>query len=186
MNSESPPGWPVVEPPPFLPAPRRRWPAALFVAVILALTGAGAGYVWLNPGLFIHAAGREAGEADTSVGDKAVVTDLLAVQQRAADDLAAIQSSVADQQEQLKAIVSQLATLSAKLDALRTPPPQLAPAPSPGPTPTVPTASETPVAPAPSARIAPRPKKPPRTPTQAGPISVGGAPLNPAPNGIVR
>lgn len=188
MNSESPPSWPVVEPPPFLPAPRRRWPLALFVAVVLALAGAGACYVWLNPGLFIQSAGREAGDAETSANDKAVMTDLLAAQQKTADDLATIERAVADQQEQLKAIVSQLANLSSKIDDLKSPGPQppVAPSPSPGPTASTPSASAPPVAPAPAARAAPRPKKPPRAATPTGPISVGGAPLNAAPDATVR
>ncbi|QAU48582.1 hypothetical protein [Bradyrhizobium guangzhouense] len=183
MNSESPPSWPVVEPPPFLPAPRRRWPLALAVAVVFALAGAGACYVWLNGGLFLPSAGREAADADAGANDKAVMTDLLASQQKTADDLAAIDRAVADQQEQLKEIVSQLASLSSKIDALKSaaPQPSVPPFPSPGPVTSIPPASPPPVAPAPAARVAPRPKKPPRVATPTGPISVGGAPLNAAP-----
>ncbi|MDH6262969.1 hypothetical protein [Bradyrhizobium sp. BR13661] len=188
MNSESPPSWPVVEPPPFLPAPRRRWPLALFVAVVLALAGAGACYVWLNPGLLTPSAGREAGDANASANDSAVMTDLLAAQQKAADDLAAIEKTVADQQEQLKAIVGQLATLNSKIDALKGPAPQAPAAPSlsPGPTASMPSASVPPVAPAPAARVVPKQKKPPRVAPTTGPISVGGAPLNVAPDATVR
>ena len=183
MNSESPPSWPVVEPPPFLPAPRRRWPLALVVGVVFALAGAGASYIWLNGGLFIQSAAREAADAETSANDKAVMTDLLAAQQKTADDVTAIDRAVADQQEQLKAIVSQLANLSSKIDALKSPAPQppVAPSPSPGPVTSMPPASAPAAAPAPAARVAPRPKKPPRVATPAGPISVGGAPLNAAP-----
>ena len=199
MNSESPPSWPVVEPPPFIAAPRRRWPLALFVAVVLALAGAGACYIWLNPELLTPSAGREAGDANASANDSAVMTDLLAAQQKTADDLAAIEKAVADQQEQLKGIVNQLATLSSKIDALKSPAPQppAAPFPSPGPAASIPPVSVPAVAPAPApapaARAVPRPnvqsqKKPPRAaaPTQTGPISVGGAPLNVAPDATVR
>lgn len=188
MNSESPLSWPVVEPPPFLPAPRRRWPLALVVAVVFALAGAGACYVWLNPGLFIQSAGREAADADASANDKAVMTDLLATQQKTADDVAAIDRAIADQQEQLKAIVSQLANLSSKIDALKNPAPQppVAPSPSPGPVTSMPPASVPAATPAPAARVAPRPKKPPRVATPTGPISVGGAPLNTAPETTAR
>lgn len=188
MNSESPSSWPVVEPPPFLPPPRRRWPLALFVAVVLALAGAGAGYVWLKPGLLVQSAGREAADTDTTASDKAVMTDLLAAQQKTADDLAALEGAVADQQEQLKAIVGQLANLSSKIDALRSPAPQppVIPSPAPGTAASMPSTSVPPVAPAPAARVAPRPKKPPRVVTPTGPISVGGAPLNTAPDATVR
>jgi hypothetical protein len=188
MNSESTPSWPVVEPPPFLPAPRRRWPLALVIAAVLALAGAAAGYVWLNGGLFLPSAGREAADAETSANDKAVMTDLLATQQKTADDLAAIEKAVADQQEQLKAIVNQLANLSSKIDALKSqaPQPAAAPFPSPGPVTSMPPAAAPAVAPAAAARVVPRPKKPPRVATPTGPISVGGAPLNAAPDTPAR
>ena len=188
MNSESPPNWPVVEPPPYLPAPRRRWPLALVVAVVFALAGAGACYVWLNPGLLVPSAGREAADGDTSANDKAVMTDLLATQQKTADDLAAIERAVADQQEQLKAIVGQLADLSSKIDALKSPAPQppAAAFPSPAPVASIPQASAPVAAPAPAARVAPRPKKPPRAAIPTGPISVGGAPLNATPATTAR
>ncbi len=62
------------------------------------------------------------------------MTDLLAAQQKTADDLAAIDRTIADQQEQLKAIVSQLAELSSKIDALKSRPRshRFAPSPFPG------------------------------------------------------
>ncbi|WP_441234278.1 hypothetical protein [Bradyrhizobium sp. 930_D9_N1_4] len=189
MSTESSPNWPVVEPPPFLPAPRRRWPFALFVAVVVALAGAGAAYAWLNPGLFVPSAGREDGDADSRANDRAIMTDLLAAQQKTAEDLATIDRTIAGQQEQLKAIVGQLANLSSKIDALKSPAPQATAAPSPLTAPAIPmpSASVPAVASAPAARVAPRPKKPPpRVTTTTGPISVGGAPLNTTPNGTVR
>jgi len=188
MSIESPPNWPVVDPPPFVPAPRRRWPFALFVAVVLALAGAGAGYVWLNPGLFSQSAGREDGDADSRSGDKAIMTDLLAAQQKTADDLAAVDRAIADQQEQIKAIVGQLANLNSKIDALKSPAPQssVAPAPLTAPGVAMPSASAPPVSPAATARVAPKQKKPPRAPAPSGPISVGGAPLNATPDATVR
>jgi hypothetical protein len=188
MSIESPPSWPVVDPPPFVPAPRRRWPFALFVAIVLALAGAGAGYVWLNPGLFSQSAGREDGDADSRSNDKAIMTDLLAAQQKTADDLAAIDRAIADQQEQLKAIVSQLADLSSKIDSVRStaPPASATPAPLTAPSAAMPSASVPPVAPAATARVAPKQKKPPRATAPTGPISVGGAPLNAAPDATVR
>lgn len=188
MSTESPPSWPVVDPPPFLPAPRRRWPGVLLVVVVLALAGAGATYVWLNPGLLLPSTGREAADADASANDRAIMTDLLAAQQKTAEDLAAIDRTITDQQEQLKAIVGQLADLNSKIDALKNPAPQppVAPARLPGAATAMPSASAPPVAPAPAARVTPKQKKPPRATAPTGPISVGGAPLNAAPDATVR
>ncbi|MBW7971674.1 hypothetical protein [Bradyrhizobium sp. BR 10289] len=186
MSIESSQNWPAAEPPPFVPAPRRRWPFALFVAVVLALVGAGAAYAWMNPGLFGQLTGREAGDADGKANDSAVMTDLLAAQQKTAEDLATIDRTIADQQEQLKAIMSQLADLNAKIDALKSPAPQpsVAPAPLTAPTAAMPPAP--PAAPAPAARAVPKQKKPPHVTAPSGPISVGGAPLNVTPDTTVR
>jgi hypothetical protein len=188
MSTESPQSWPVVDPPPFLPAPRRRWPGVLFVVLVLALAGAAGAYAWLNPGVLMHSAGREAADADTGGNDKAIMTDLLAAQQKTADDLATIDKAIADQQEQLKAIVSQLADLNSKIDALKSAPPRASvmPSPPPGPAVAMPSAPAPSVAPVPAARVAPRPKKPPPVTPPTGPISVGGAPLNTAPDATVR
>lgn len=82
---------------------------------------------------------------------------------------------MADQREQLRTVLDQLAALASKIDALQRPavpvqipPPMAAPAPSP----------------APIAQTAPKPKKPPapRAPKAAGPISTGGAPLTAPPD----
>jgi uncharacterized coiled-coil protein SlyX len=159
------------------------------LVVALALAGAAASYAWLNPGLFGQLAGREAGDADSKANDSAVVTDLLAAQQKTADDLAAMDRTIADQQEQLKALVSQLATLNSKIEALKSPAPPAPVAPSPlmAPAVAMPSASVAPVAPAPAVRVAPKQKKqPPRATTTTGPISVGGAPLTAAPDATVR
>jgi hypothetical protein len=160
----------------------------LFVLVVLALVGAGGAYAWLNPGLFGQSGGPEAADTDAKGDDKAVITDLLAAQQKTTDDLAAIDKTLADQQEQLRAITGQIVNLTAKIDALASPRPQAPVAPAPFPTPAAalpsapPTlAAPTPAparAPAPAARAAAaRPKKPPHVVTPSGPISVGGAPL---------
>ncbi len=185
MSTESSLNWPVVEPPPLLPNPRRRWPLILLIIVVLALAGAGASYAWLNPGLFMSSAGRDGTDADAGSGDKGVITDLLASQQKTSDDLAAIDRAIADQQEQLKAIVNQLSSLSSKIDAMRSPAPQ-APVAPPFPSPpavAAPAASPTQTAPARTVHAAPKQKKPqPRSINTSGPISVGGAPLNAAPD----
>jgi len=186
MSNESSLDWPGIEPPPLLPNPRRRWPLILFVVFVLALASAGACYAWLNGGLFIQTTGHEAAtEADAGSSDRAVITDLLASQQKTSEDLAAIDRTIADQQEQLKAIVSQLSSLSAKIDALKGPAPQ-APVAPPFPSPPAVAAPGAPpahTAPAPPARTVQKQKRPqPRGINPTGPISVGGAPLNTAPD----
>ncbi|UVO35742.1 hypothetical protein KUL72_30910 [Bradyrhizobium arachidis] len=184
MNTESSLNWPNPEPQAFVPTARRRWPLVLIVILVLFLAGVAGFYAWLNPGLFIQSAGRETTEVDTGSSDKAVMTDLLAAQQKTSDDVAAIDRAIADQQEQLKAIVEQLANLSSKIDDMKSPAPQAPLAPSvPSPMPTVgaPPASTTRVSPVTPAHIAPRQKGLPHATNPTGPISVGGAPLSTAP-----
>jgi hypothetical protein len=110
-------------------------------------------------------------------GYKAAIPDLLATQQKTGEDLEILSEAVAGQQEQLKTILDQLATFTAKADALQRPaaPAQIPPS-AVGP------------APAPIAQAAAKPKKPApsRTPKPAGPISTGGAPLDAAPDGPGR
>jgi uncharacterized coiled-coil protein SlyX len=103
-----------------------------------------------------------------TAGDQDTLPDLLASQQKGEEDLAALGRVVADQQEQLKTITDQLVALDSKVEALQ----RAAPAPVPPP-----------VAAAPIAQAAPRPKKPPsRASKPSGPISTGGAPLSVAPS----
>jgi hypothetical protein len=131
----------------------------------------------------IPAAGREGTEADAGPGDKAVITDLLASQQKTSEGLAVIDKTVADQQEQLKAIVSQLSSLSAKIDALKSPAPQAAVVPSFSAPPAAAAPAAPTAAPVPTARTVPKQKRPQQRATNpTGPISVGGAPLNTAPD----
>jgi uncharacterized coiled-coil protein SlyX len=150
-----------------LPVTRRRWPW-LLLFVILALAGASGVYAWPEIATLVPALGHEASGGGMTAGDKETVPDLLAAQQKSEEDLAALGRAVADQQEQLKTIVDQLAALTSKVEALQ----PAAPAPVPPP-----------VAAAPIAQAVPRPKKPPsRAPKPSGPISTGGAPLNVAPS----
>jgi hypothetical protein len=82
---------------------------------------------------------------------------------------------VTDQQEQMRALVDQVAALGAKVDALQRP--TLGPVPQQ-------TAPQQTAAPRPPqiAHAPAKPKKPiaPRAPRPLGPISTGGAPLNAA------
>jgi len=161
-----------------LPAQRRRWPYVLLFIVILALAGGGGAYAWMNLDQVMDLVQGKQAEAKSASGDEAIMTDLLAAQQKTNEDLATLERKLAEQQQQLKDVTDQLADVTAKLGALKgtvaPPPPVLLP---PSPTPP-PVASAQPPAPA---RAAPRPKQPPRPARPApasGPISVGGAPLN--------
>ena len=172
MSNEVNEEWLDEDQPSALPRRRRRWPVILFLLLALVLAGTGATYVWANKDGLLQLASHEASEgAQTSPGDKAMLTDLLATQQKTGDDLDALNKAVTDQQEQLKAMTDQLAALAAKVDALQT-------ASAPPPPPPVPVAP-----PNARAQVAPKAaKKPPvRAARSAGPISVGGAPLNTAP-----
>jgi uncharacterized coiled-coil protein SlyX len=150
-----------------LPGPRRRWPW-LLLFVLLALACAGGVYAWPEIAALVPALGHEASGGAMTAGDQQTVPDLLAAQQKNEDDLAALGRTVANQQEQLKTIVDQLAALTSKVEALqRVAPPPVRP----------------PVAAAPIAEADPQPKKPPsRAPKPSGPISTGGAPLSVAPS----
>ncbi len=156
---------------------RRRapWIAALLVGLLMA--GAGGVFLWLNMDKLVQLASRDASDsADPSTGDKAMLTDLLATQQKTSEDLDTLKAAVEDQQGQLKSIMDQLAALTSKVDALQAPPvAAAAPPPPPPPVPAPPGAR---------AQLAPKAaaKKPPRAPKSTGPISVGGAPLTAAPD----
>jgi uncharacterized coiled-coil protein SlyX len=151
---------------------RRRapWIAALLVG--LAMAGAGGAFLWMNMDKLVQLTSRDASDsADTASADKAMLTDLLATQQKTTEDLDTLKAAVEDQQGQLKTIADQLAALTSKVDALQAP--AAAPAPPPVPAP-----------PGAGAQLAPKAaaKKPPRAPKSTGPISVGGAPLTAAPD----
>jgi len=151
---------------------RRRvpWIAALLVG--LAMAGAGGAFLWMNMDKLVQLTSRDASDsADATSADKAMLTDLLATQQKTTEDLDTLKAAVEDQQGQLKSIADQLAALTSKVDALQAP----AAAPPPPPVPAPPGAR---------AQLAPKAaaKKPPRAPKSTGPISVGGAPLTAAPD----
>lgn len=151
---------------------RRRvpWIAALLAG--LAMAGAGGAFLWMNMDKLVQLTSRDASDsADATSADKAMLTDLLATQQKTTEDLDTLKAAVEDQQGQLKSIADQLAALTSKVDALQAP----AAAPPPPPVPAPPGAR---------AQLAPKAaaKKPPRAPKSTGPISVGGAPLTAAPD----
>ncbi|WP_083742403.1 hypothetical protein [Bradyrhizobium mercantei] len=172
MTNDSDQAWQRHSPSSPVPAARRRWPWFLLV-IILACAGAGGVYAWPQIEPLVTSLGNAAPADKAAAGDKEAMPDLLATQQKLEDDIGALGKSVADQQEQLKSIVDQLAALTSKVDAMQRP------APAPVPPPAVATADQPQ---APVAHAAPKPRKPPvRAPKPAGPISTGGAPLNVAP-----
>ena len=173
MSNDSDQPWQGHSPDSPLPATRRRWPWLLLI-VILALACAGGVYAWPEIATLLPAPGREASGGGMAAGDKEILPDLLATQQKSEEDLAALGRAVADQQEQLKTIVDQLIALTSKVEALQ----RTAPA----PVPDLPPVAAAP-APAPIAQAVPRPRKPPsRAPEPSGAISTGGAPLSVAPS----
>ena len=190
MSTESDLSWPTAEAPPLLPARRRRWPLVLLV-VIFALVISAASFAWLNSELFMRSPGREGADIDAGSGDKAALSELLAVQQKTIDDIAAIDRAISDQQEQLKAMASQLEILNSKIDELKNATPQQPV------TPAAPLMSATPPAPVPAPpaaratassapRTAAKPKRLPHRSNPAGPVSVGGAPLSASPEAAGR
>jgi hypothetical protein len=152
---------------------RRRAPWIVAVLVGLAMAGAGGAFLWLNMDKLVQLTSRDASDsADAGSADKAMLTDLLATQQKTTDDLDTLRAAVDDQQGQLKSIMDQLADLTSKIDTLQAPP--AAAPPPPQPVPAAPTAR---------AQLAPKAaKKPTRAPKSSGPISVGGAPLTATPD----
>jgi uncharacterized coiled-coil protein SlyX len=156
---------------------RRRAPAVLAVFAVLAVVGVGVGLFWLNFDLgFSRLLGREStGSAEPASGDKAMMTDMLATQQKTSEDLETLKGAVADQEEQLKTIVDQLAALTSRLEEMRSAAAPAAPAAS--AVPAQPSAAGAP----PDVRAQAAPKAAKKKPKPAGPISVGGAPLTAAP-----
>jgi uncharacterized coiled-coil protein SlyX len=166
MNNDLEHTWNDNPPPSHLRSPRRRWPWLLLV-VVLALSGTGIFSAWPEIASLIPSVGRETPAEQLAASDKEALPELLASQQKIEDDIAALTKSIADQQEQVRTIVDQLAVLTSKVDTLQRPAP-------PPPAPVI--AEQPPVSIAP---VAPKPKKPPLRPSiHSGPVSVGGAPLN--------
>jgi uncharacterized coiled-coil protein SlyX len=165
MSIEANEEWHDDAPPALARAPRR-WPVILAVVIGLSLAGAGGFYAWMNLDRFMQSSAPDSAEDAAAPGDKAMLTDLLATQQKTEEDLASVTQALADQREQLKLVTDQLAAMTAKIEALQTaaappPPPALS------------------VQPNARAEVAPKlPKTTARPKRTSGPISVGGAPLN--------
>lgn len=143
---------------------------------MLGLSGGGIFYACPEIASLVPSVGRETPAEQVAASDKDALPELLASQQKIEEDLAALTKSVADQQDQVKLVVDQLAALRSKVAALQTPPP---PAPASAPASVTAEQPLTPIA-----LATPKLKKPPRRPTvhSSGPISVGGAPLKVTPS----
>ena len=169
---------------------RRRAPIVLALLAGLTLAGIGAAFLWMNMDSVaarLLSRGETSESAEPASGDKAMLTDMLATQQKTGEDLEAVSRTVADQQEQLKTIVDQLAALTSRIEELRNAapvgaaPPNAAPpfvSAAPPSLPSMPPSAATP--PDVRAQVAPKAAKK-RAPKSTGPISVGGAPLTAAP-----
>jgi hypothetical protein len=169
MTDEHDENWSDEDRPP-LPR-RRRAPLVLAVIAGLVLAGAGAALVWINIDGLGKLLGREPSEsAEPTSGDKAMLTDMLATQQKTSEDLESLKGAVADQEEQLKTIVDQLASLTSRLEELRGAAAPPSPPPAAGAQPDVRADVRAQAVP----KAAKKPAKKP-----SGPISVGGAPLTP-------
>jgi uncharacterized coiled-coil protein SlyX len=173
MTDESDEDW-HGEAPPIPLQRRRRAPLVLALVAGLALAGAGAALVWMNLDGVVRLLGREGSEsAEPTAGDKAMLTDLLATQQKTGEDLETLKGAVAEQQEQLKTIVDQLASLTSRLEQLRNAAAPQSPVPQ----------SPPPAVTEPDVRAQIAPKAPKKRAAKPGPISVGGAPLPPRADG---
>ena len=173
-----------IGPPPLLEPPRNSSFFKVFgLIVTLVVIGGVADYFWLNyerqTGVSSTAnAGVPAAEqSDETVSLK----DFQAFQQQTTDSLQSATQDIAAQQAELKQLSDQIAALTTKIDALQG---GAAPVPNRLIAPARPAA----VAPPKSAIASPgKPataavaSKKPSTPRPAGPISIGGAPLPPAP-----
>src|SRR5579859_1537880 len=152
---------------------RRRAPLilGLILVAVLVVAAAGVGYFWFFADKSNAAPTPEAAaNGDMAPPDKALLTDLLATQQKTSADIEALNQSVAAQEEQLKAMSDQLSALTSRVDALQSATAQPAPPP--------------PAPPEARAQVVPKrtTKKPSHASRPAGPVSVGGAPLRTTPD----
>jgi hypothetical protein len=158
--------WYVEDELPLQPA-RRRTPLVLALVSSVVVAGAALAYAWFHADSIFASSRVATDNAEMTAGDKAMLTDLLAGQQKTSADLEVLTESVTDQQAQIKAISEQVSALASRVDALQSATRAQAPS-----------ATAQPEAPA---QVAPKQaKKRAQGPKPAGLISVGGAPLNPA------
>ena len=151
-------------------------PRALVIVGVLALIAAAAGYLWLNYDRFIEAAtARAVPPEGANVEEMVTLKDFQSFQQQTAESTRSTNQDIAAEQADLRKLSDQVSALTARIDALQSAA-ESAPA--------QPATLAEPVIPPRPAAIAPRKK--PRIPKPAGPISVGGTPLPLAPAQVTQ
>jgi uncharacterized coiled-coil protein SlyX len=146
--------------------PGRAWVVVFFLWFLVA-AGAAAGYLWLDYDGLISALPTQRTDAPPAIAPEvsASLRDLRSSQQQTAREIETIQQTLATQQADLNRISEQLSALASRLDAVQSAPPL----------------RSTLTPPQPGARtqaVESQGKKPARTSKPAGPLSIGGAPLN--------
>jgi phage shock protein A len=155
---------------------RRRSPVVPIAVVVFAVIASGAAYLWLSYGDQVRSgvfAAPPAGPVIASGEESVSRADFETFKRQAAESLQSTIEGLDAQKADLKKLADQVAALSAKVHAL-----QSGTSAKPAQTSSVVPAA-TPVIPLRPATVAQRRKLPAPKPT--GPISIGGAPLPPAP-----
>jgi phage shock protein A len=154
---------------------RRRSPIVPIAVVVFAVIASGAAYLWLNYGDQLRSgvfAAPPGGPVIASGEGSVSRTDFETFKRQAAESLQSTIEGLDAQKADLNRLADQVAVLSAKVDALQSA------------TSSMP--AQTSVAPAVTPFVPPRPatvaqRRRPPAPKPTGPISIGGAPLPPAP-----
>ena len=146
---------------------RRRSPIVPIVLIVFAIGAGLCAYLWVTYGdqlrTAVSATSTVAGAA-TEKEQPVTRADFDRSERQTADSLQSMASSLEAQKADLKGLSDMVADLAAKVDALRN---------------AAAASAQPAVVPPPPSVIAPRKK--PQGPKKPGPISVGGAPLPPAP-----
>ena len=167
------------------PVLQQRWsraPKVLISVAALAIIAAASAYLWLNYDSLFQAASSTAHPAATPVvasGEETVtLRDFQSFQRQTAETLQSTIQAIDAQKADLKSLSDQVSALAAKIDALQSAAQSTGSLSAPVEVRPVP---QEPAVPARPPVIAARKK--PLAPKTTGPISVGGAPLPPAPSG---
>jgi hypothetical protein len=153
---------------------QRRSKVSGVVGIVAMVVVAGAlAFLWFSYGDLVRSAlfPVMSGAPTVASGEEAVTQkDIESVKQQTAESLRSMANDLEAQKEELKRLSDQLSAVMARLDTLSSPT-------APAQTTAVPAPPVVPARPA----VAAAPRKPP-TPKPSGRISVGGAPLPPAPD----